>query len=71
MAGKSATLECKPPKSRPTAEISWYKDGAPFNLSMAGNGVYPARILPGGDLYFPNVQRPDAGSYTCVAQNKL
>ena len=65
------TLECKPPKSRPEAEMSWYKDGKSFDITRAGNGEYPARILPGGDLYFPNVQRSDAGAYKCIAQNKL
>ena len=71
MAGKSVTLECKSPRSRPLATISWYKDGASFDVSTAGNGEYPARILPGGDLYFPNVQRADGGHYACIAQNKL
>ncbi|XP_033643360.1 Down syndrome cell adhesion molecule-like protein 1 homolog [Asterias rubens] len=55
-----ATLSCRPPFSKPQANITWYKDNAVFQ------GV---AILGVGDVYFSSITKDDEGSYFCVATN--
>ncbi|KAJ8038329.1 Down syndrome cell adhesion molecule-like [Holothuria leucospilota] len=59
-----ATLFCRPPNSKPAAEVTWYKDNV---LLSPRSGV---AILDVGDLYFSAVNVADEGEYRCVATNE-
>ncbi|XP_040928392.1 hemicentin-2 isoform X2 [Betta splendens] len=61
--GDSARVACRPPYSRPAAQVSWFKDN---QLLPRTPGV---TVLPGGDLFFHSVQENDSGSYFCRASN--
>ncbi|KAK0143447.1 Hemicentin-1 [Merluccius polli] len=58
--GENVTLVCRPPRSRPTARVSWVKDSGP---------LAPLSVTPTGDLVFHRVQESDAGTYFCRASN--
>ncbi|KAK7095306.1 hypothetical protein V1264_006733 [Littorina saxatilis] len=69
LAGTPATLHCTPPPSVPPAEVTWYKDYAPF---VERAGVFAARVVHNGtqrNLHFFSVQEMDEGDYYCVATN--
>uniref|UniRef100_A0A8B9HSP9 Ig-like domain-containing protein n=1 Tax=Astyanax mexicanus TaxID=7994 RepID=A0A8B9HSP9_ASTMX len=61
--GDSVTLSCRPPHSRPPAQVSWFKNNRLLrprpHLSME----------PAGDLLFRSVQETDRGYYFCRASN--
>ncbi|XP_022107057.1 protein sidekick-1-like [Acanthaster planci] len=59
----AATLICRPPVSKPPANITWYKNNVPFVPSQG------AAVLDVGDLYFSAVSKEDEGDYFCVATN--
>ncbi|XP_028269789.1 protein sax-3-like [Parambassis ranga] len=61
--GENMTITCRPPHSRPAAQVSWFKDNQ--LLSPTGH----ITVLHGGDLFFHSVQPNDSGSYFCRASN--
>ncbi|KAK0065865.1 hemicentin-2 [Biomphalaria pfeifferi] len=61
--GDNVTLSCDPPDSVPAAEVIWYKDYSPLNLTS--NRI---RLL-GHDLYLYSAKLIDRGIYYCVAIN--
>ncbi|KAM3611520.1 uncharacterized protein V6R79_019985 [Siganus canaliculatus] len=61
--GDNVTLTCRPPYSRPTAQVSWFKNN---QLLMPTAHV---TVLPSGDLVLHGVQENDSGSYFCRASN--
>ncbi|XP_043096276.1 Down syndrome cell adhesion molecule-like protein 1 homolog [Puntigrus tetrazona] len=61
--GESATLSCRPPHSRPQAQVSWFK-----NNRLLQRGPYYT-FDPTGDLVFHSVQETDSGLYFCRAFN--
>ncbi|XP_041642845.1 uncharacterized protein LOC121509488 [Cheilinus undulatus] len=63
--GENVTVTCRPPYSRPTAQVSWFKNN---KLYTPSNHV---SMLPTGDLFFHRVQEYDSGSYFCRASNIL
>ncbi|XP_077087920.1 titin isoform X2 [Siphateles boraxobius] len=63
--GESATLSCRPPHSRPQAQVSWFKN----NRFLHPGLHYTAD--PNGDLLFQSVQETDSGLYFCRASNSL
>ncbi|XP_048045246.1 hemicentin-1 isoform X2 [Megalobrama amblycephala] len=63
--GESATLSCRPPQSRPQAQVSWFKNNRLLNPGLH----YTAD--PNGDLLFHRVQETDSGLYFCRASNSL
>ncbi|XP_072561163.1 uncharacterized protein [Paramormyrops kingsleyae] len=64
-AGDSVTLICKPPRSRPPARITWFKNARPLTQKPHFSQ------LPSGDLLFHRLQEADRGSYFCRASNSL
>jgi len=68
VAGHVTSLICRPPTSFPPANVTWYKDGAPLQLSASGR-MFPAEVATWGELRFVSVQLDDDGSYVCVATN--
>ncbi|XP_067294164.1 titin isoform X2 [Pseudorasbora parva] len=63
--GESATLSCRPPHSRPQAQVSWFK-----NNRLLHPGLHNT-AHPNGDLLFHSVQETDSGLYFCRASNSL
>ncbi|XP_039525054.1 hemicentin-1-like isoform X2 [Pimephales promelas] len=63
--GESATLSCRPPHSRPQAQVSWFK-----NNKLLHPGLHYTAD-PNGDLHFHSVQDTDRGWYFCRASNSL
>ncbi|KAK7165114.1 hypothetical protein R3I94_003475 [Phoxinus phoxinus] len=63
--GESATLSCRPPHSRPQAQVSWFK-----NNRLLHPGLHYTAD-PNGDLLFHSVQETDSGLYFCRASNSL
>ncbi|CAK6959735.1 titin [Scomber scombrus] len=61
--GESVTLTCRPPYSRPRAQVSWFKNNKLLTPTAHIN------VLPGGDLFFHSVQEFDRGDYFCRASN--
>ncbi|XP_058631199.1 roundabout homolog 1 isoform X2 [Onychostoma macrolepis] len=61
--GESATLSCRPPHSRPQAQVSWFK-----NNRLLQTGPYYT-FDPNGDLVFHSVRETDSGLYFCRASN--
>uniref|UniRef100_A0A3B5PZL6 Ig-like domain-containing protein n=1 Tax=Xiphophorus maculatus TaxID=8083 RepID=A0A3B5PZL6_XIPMA len=61
--GENVTLTCRPPYSRPEADVSWFKGNQ--LLSPAVNMT----VLPSGDLFFHSIQEHDGGVYFCRASN--
>ncbi|XP_048849286.1 hemicentin-2-like [Brienomyrus brachyistius] len=64
-AGNSVTLTCRPPRSRPPARVTWFKNGRPLTHKPHFSQ------LPSGDLLFHRLQEADRGSYFCRASNSL
>uniref|UniRef100_UPI00358F61D3 roundabout homolog 1-like isoform X3 n=1 Tax=Myxine glutinosa TaxID=7769 RepID=UPI00358F61D3 len=64
-AGEPAILECQPPRGHPEPSVSWKKDGA---VLKGGDPRIEAR---GWKLIISDVQRSDAGHYSCVASNRV
>lgn len=44
--GENVTVPCRPPYSRPVAEVSWFKNNRPLPSTAA------TTVLPSGDLFF-------------------
>nr|XP_015816072.2 mucin-2 [Nothobranchius furzeri] len=61
--GDNVTMTCRPPFSRPEAQVSWFKNNQ--LLSPSEN----TSVLPSGDLFFQSIQVKDRGSYFCRASN--
>ncbi|KAI2664360.1 Hemicentin-1 [Labeo rohita] len=61
--GESATLFCRPPRSRPQAQVSWFKN----NRLLQTEPHYT--FDPTGDLVFHSVKDTDSGLYFCRASN--
>ncbi|KAG5261040.1 hypothetical protein AALO_G00299300 [Alosa alosa] len=61
--GGEATLVCRPPASRPSATVNWFKNN--WLLSPASH----FSIEPNGDLFFHSVKDSDRGMYFCRATN--
>ncbi|KAM9744597.1 uncharacterized protein ACNS7B_011743 [Menidia menidia] len=61
--GENVTLTCRPPHSRPEAQMSWFKNSQLFTPTAH------ATVLPTGDLFFHSIQVDDNGSYFCRASN--
>ncbi|XP_038046888.1 protein sidekick-1-like [Patiria miniata] len=59
----SATLICRPPVSKPPANITWYKSNVLYVPSQG------AAVLDVGDLYFSAVTKENEGDFFCVATN--
>ncbi|XP_028312721.1 uncharacterized protein LOC114469411 [Gouania willdenowi] len=61
--GDNVSVVCRPPYSRPVAQVYWFKD----------NQLLPpmahVTVLPIGDLVFHSIQDNDSGSYFCRASN--
>ncbi|KAI6239118.1 Immunoglobulin I-set domain protein [Aphelenchoides fujianensis] len=63
--GKDAVLECSPPRGFPEPSVSWRRDEHP----LPDNRRYS--VHPSGNLVIENVQRSDAGLFSCVAMNMV
>ncbi|KAK2901793.1 uncharacterized protein [Channa argus] len=61
--GENVTIICRPPYSRPAAQVSWFKKNQ--LLSPTAH----ITVLPSGDLFLYSVQESDSGSYFCRAGN--
>ncbi|XP_071339664.1 protein sax-3 [Trachinotus anak] len=61
--GDNVTVTCRPPYSRPAAQVSWFKNNQ--LLSPTAH----VTVLPSGDLFFYSIQEFDSGSYFCRASN--
>ncbi|KAM8885744.1 uncharacterized protein AB9W97_013209 isoform 2-T2 [Spinachia spinachia] len=61
--GENVTVTCRPPYSRPAAQVSWFK-----NNQLLPPTAHQA-VLPSGDLFFHTVQEDNNGSYFCRASN--
>ncbi|XP_076585965.1 uncharacterized protein LOC143320324 isoform X2 [Chaetodon auriga] len=61
--GENVTVTCRPPFSRPAAQVSWFRNN---QLLLHTAHV---TVLPSGDLFFHSVQEYDSGSYFCRASN--
>ncbi|XP_074495166.1 uncharacterized protein LOC141769707 isoform X3 [Sebastes fasciatus] len=62
--GENVTVTCRPPYSRPAAQVSWFK-----NNQLLSTPTDHETVLPSGDLFFHSVQEYDNGSYFCRASN--
>ncbi|XP_029296203.1 hemicentin-2-like [Cottoperca gobio] len=61
--GDNVTVTCRPPYSRPAAQVSWFKN----NQLLSPTAHHT--VLPSGDLFFHSVQEKDSGIYFCRASN--
>ncbi|CAJ1069317.1 uncharacterized protein LOC117818562 [Xyrichtys novacula] len=61
--GDNVTVTCRPPYSRPAAQVSWFKNNKLFTPTSH------VSMLPDGDLFFQSVRENDSGSYFCRASN--
>ncbi|XP_035020948.2 mucin-5B isoform X1 [Hippoglossus stenolepis] len=61
--GENVTVTCRPPHSRPAAQVSWFKNNQLLTPTA------PDAVLPSGDLFFHSIQEIDSGSYFCRASN--
>ncbi|TNN60187.1 Hemicentin-1 [Liparis tanakae] len=61
--GEHVTVTCRPPHSRPAAQVSWFKNNQLLTPTAHQT------VLPSGDLFFHSVQEYDNGSYFCRASN--
>ncbi|XP_068166222.1 contactin-5-like [Antennarius striatus] len=61
--GENVTFTCRPPYSRPEAQVSWFKNNKPIIPTAS------TTLLPNGDLFIHSVQEQDSGSYFCRASN--
>ncbi|KAM4575822.1 uncharacterized protein PAE49_006192 isoform 3-T3 [Odontesthes bonariensis] len=61
--GENVTLTCRPPHSRPEAQVSWFRN----NQLLAPTAQ--ATVLPSGDLVFHSILENNSGSYFCRASN--
>ncbi|XP_068994405.1 uncharacterized protein [Embiotoca jacksoni] len=62
-SGENVTVICRPPYSRPAAQVSWFKNNQLLALTAH------VTVQPSGDLFFRSVQVNDSGSYFCRASN--
>ncbi|KAM7017945.1 uncharacterized protein LKV04_000665 [Tautogolabrus adspersus] len=60
---ENVTVTCRPPYSRPAAQVSWFKNNKLFTPTRH------VTVLPSGDLFFHSIQEYDSGSYFCRASN--
>ncbi|XP_046697205.1 roundabout homolog 1 [Silurus meridionalis] len=63
--GDSVTLYCRPPHSRPPAQVSWFRNN---RILWSRSHI---STQPNGDLLFHSVQETDRGSYFCRASNSF
>ncbi|XP_068771088.1 hemicentin-2 [Struthio camelus] len=63
-AGQRVLLHCEV-SGEPTPSVEWRRDGAPLQESPR------ARVLPNATLLIGAAGREDAGSYACLARNRL
>ncbi|XP_017546472.2 contactin-2 [Pygocentrus nattereri] len=61
--GDSVTLSCRPPHSRPPAQVAWFKN----NRLLRPRPHFS--VEPTGDLLFHRVLETDQGYYFCRASN--
>nr|XP_019954556.1 PREDICTED: uncharacterized protein LOC109636947 isoform X1 [Paralichthys olivaceus] len=61
--GQNVTVTCRPPHSRPAAQVSWFKNNQLLTPTA------PDDVLPSGDLFFYSIQETDSGRYFCRASN--
>ncbi|XP_072520598.1 protein sidekick-2 isoform X2 [Salminus brasiliensis] len=61
--GDSVTLSCRPPHSRPPAQVSWFRN----NRLLRPRPHLSMELA--GDLLFHSVQETDRGYYFCRASN--
>ncbi|XP_034025483.1 hemicentin-2-like [Thalassophryne amazonica] len=61
--GENVTVTCRPPYSRPTAQVSWFK-----NNQLLPPAAH-VTVLHSGDLFFNSIQENDSGIYFCRASN--
>ncbi|XP_059192662.1 hemicentin-2 [Centropristis striata] len=61
--GENVTVTCRPPHSKPAAQVSWFKN------NQLHSPTAHVTVLPSGDLFFKSVQEYDSGSYFCRASN--
>ncbi|XP_062418509.1 roundabout homolog 1 isoform X2 [Pungitius pungitius] len=61
--GENVSVTCRPPYSRPAAQVSWFK-----NNQLLTSTAHQT-VLPSGDLFFHSVQADNDGSYFCRASN--
>ncbi|XP_040052217.2 uncharacterized protein LOC120831123 isoform X1 [Gasterosteus aculeatus] len=61
--GENVTVTCRPPYSRPAAQVSWFKNNQLLTSTSHQT------LLPSGDLFFHSVQEDNDGSYFCRASN--
>uniref|UniRef100_A0A8D3CT83 Ig-like domain-containing protein n=1 Tax=Scophthalmus maximus TaxID=52904 RepID=A0A8D3CT83_SCOMX len=61
--GENATVTCRPPRSRPLAQVSWFKNNRLLTPTAH------VTVLQSGDLFFHSIQEFDRGSYFCRASN--
>ncbi|KAK3087955.1 hypothetical protein FSP39_012784 [Pinctada imbricata] len=72
VAGQPVTLPCSPPRSYPPANVTWYRNNQPMNISVYSNSLIIVDA-PNGvwDLFISNVQKDNEGEYFCVAINSF
>ncbi|KAK3539051.1 hypothetical protein QTP86_023497, partial [Hemibagrus guttatus] len=63
--GDSVTLHCRPPHSRPPAQVSWFRNN---QLVQSKSHI---SVEATGDLLFHSVQETDRGLYFCRASNSF
>lgn len=69
-----ATLNCKS-DGKPEPEITWYRNGQPV-ITANENPSSHRMLLPSGQLFFLRIihnknNKPDVGSYYCMATNPV
>ncbi|XP_016131069.1 neural cell adhesion molecule 1-like [Sinocyclocheilus grahami] len=73
--GETATLSCRPPHSRPQAQVSWFKNNrllqTGLHYAFDYNGDLVFHRLRNTTLYISSVRTYDEGHYTCTASNTL
>lgn len=50
--GENVTMTCRPPHSRPAAQVSWFRNSQLLSPSAPSGPSGPAALLPSGDLFF-------------------
>ena len=77
--GKTAILQCSPPKGRPEPIVYWLHDGKPIDLNQRSIGNHNHHQnhhnhrfrLDGTNLIINDVMKDDQGQYQCIAKNMI
>ncbi|KAH9414331.1 Roundabout 1, partial [Dermatophagoides pteronyssinus] len=80
--GKTAILQCSPPKGRPEPIVYWLHDGKPIDLNQRSSTIignhnhhqnhHNHRFrLDGTNLIINDVMKDDQGQYQCIAKNMI